>query len=189
VWPAAHSCLTSVGPEPPATHPTSLLLLMQQFFDTAPPRSHFSETPDGRCSQSYFAQLHRVEAGRSYDLSFGLDLPDLQGPPGGGASDALDSLGKPAGSPTAPTTWRPALGTLPIDPAHFLLALLLLRSFSRRVAASPPAWSTVPGAVEQWKTGEDGERFLQDLGHLTWHLGEISHGKRNDKDRQAEHRT
>lgn len=80
-----------------------------------------------------------LEADHSHDLSDGLDLTDLQGPSGGRASDALDSLGKPAGWPTAPTAWRPALGTLPIDPAHFSLALLLFRSFSPRVTASPLA--------------------------------------------------
>lgn len=127
---------------PPRYCPTTWLL-MQQFFycNTTPTFPSLSDTRRPRQSIILSTTVHQVEYAVYLRLtvpaifSHSPDLPDLQGPPGGGASDALDSLGKPAGWPTAPTTWRPALGTLPIDPAHFSLALLLFRQFSRRLTA------------------------------------------------------
>lgn len=171
------------GPLPPpplpsrSTHPHHSLAVTQH------PCIHLSDTRR-RPNQSIILLTtasspvcKASEAILSLRSRHGRDLTDLQGPSGGRASDALDSLGKPAGWPTAPTTWRPALGTLPIDPAHFSLALLLCPL----VLAAPDSQSsglvTVPAAVEQSKAGKDGEGLLQDPGHRNWHLGEIAHGK------------
>ncbi|KAJ0108154.1 hypothetical protein J7T55_000119 [Diaporthe amygdali] len=92
---------------------------------------------------------------------------DLQGPSDGRASDALDSLGKPAGCRTAPTTWRPALGILPIDPAHFSPASLLcfegLEKTGEDGEGSCEIWAAATGTLARSRSAKGGQYRALDM--------------------------
>lgn len=115
------------------------------------PNNHPTALPVNHTCHAFI--ITRKGAGKAQETLYSYSL-DLQGPSDSRASDALDSLGKPADWRTAPTTWRPALGILPIDPAHLSLALFSYCMFSQRLTASLLDFmnrARVCGAPEDWK--------------------------------------